>query len=182
MQNQFKPHIEASTNSAFEFANLAFSQVERLTALSVEQAKISAELAYDQAKSLMEVKDPTAAIELFKTQMETSTKSLAGYATTVLELGEEFQTEAATFVEGHFEEAHAKANKAINELLKNAPLGSEALVTAAKAAIDAANKAIAEAQTVAKKTTEMAKQGVAELKKHAPSAAPKTTGRRKARA
>ena len=66
--------------------------------------------------------------------------------------------------------------------MKNAPQGSEALVNAAKAAIDAANKAIAEAQTIAKKTTEMAKQGVAELKKHAPSAAPKTTGRRKARA
>ena len=58
----------------------------------------------------------------------------------------------------------------------------QAEIDAAKAAIDAANKAIAEAQTIAKKTTEMAKQGVAELKKHAPSAAPKASARRKARA
>ena len=162
--------------------NYAFDFFKKTPEAFFEDQCISAELAYDQAKSLMEVKDPTAAIELFKTQMETSTKSLAGYATTALELGEEFQTEAATFVEGHFEEAHASANKAISELLKNAPQGSEALVTAAKAAIDAANKAIAEAQTIAKKTTEMAKQGVAELKKHAPSAAPKASARRKARA
>jgi len=182
MQNQFQPHIEATTKTAFDFANLAFSQVERFTALSVEQAKISAELAYEQAQSLMEVKDPSAAIELFKTQLETSIKSLAGFAATALELSEEVQAETSAFTEGHFEQAHATANKAITELLKNAPQGSEVAVTAAKAAIDAANKAIVEAHAAAKKTTEMAKQGLAELKKHAPSAAPKASTRRKARA
>ncbi len=182
MQNQFKPHIEATNKAAFDFANLAFSQVERLTAMSVEQAKISAELAYEQAQALLEVKDPSAAIELFKSQLETSAKSLAGFATTAVELSEEIQAETSAFAEGHFEQAHANANKAINDLLKNAPQGSEAVVAAVKASIDAANKAISEAHATAKKTTEMAKQGLAELRKHAPAAAPKATTRRKARA
>ncbi len=182
MQNQFKPHIEATNKAAFDFANLAFSQVERLTAMSVEQAKISAELAYEQAQALLEVKDPSAAIELFKSQLETSAKSLAGFAPTAAELSEEIQAETSAFAEGHFEQAHANANKAINDLLKNAPQGSEAVVAAVKASIDAANKAISEAHATAKKTTEMAKQGLAELRKHAPAAAPKATTRRKARA
>ena len=182
MQDQIKSQIEASTKTAFDFANLAFSQVERFTALSVEQVKISAELAHEQAQALMEVKDPSAAIELFRTQMETQAKSLAGLATTVLEISEEFQSETSAFAEGHFEEAHAKTNKVISELLKNAPLGSEVAVTAAKAAIDAANKAIAEARTAATKTSEMAKQGLTELKKLTPTAAPKAAARRKARA
>lgn len=182
MQDQFKPHIEATNKAAFDFANLAFSQVERLTAMSVEQAKISAELAYEQAQALLEVKDPSAAIELFKSQLETSAKSLAGFATTAVELSEEIQAETSAFAEGHFEQAHANANKAINDLLKNAPQGSEAVVAAVKASIDAANKAIAEAHATAKKTTEMAKQGLSELKKLAPAAAPKATTRRKARA
>ena len=182
MQDKIKSQIEESTKATFEFANLAYSQFERLTALSVEQAKVSAELAYEQAQALMEVKDPSAAIELFKTQLETSVKSLAGLAATVLELTEEFQAETSTFAEGHFEHVHTTANKAIVELLKNAPQGSEVAVSAAKAAIDATNKAIAEARTAATKTSEMAKQGLSELKKLTPTAAPKAAARRKARA
>ena len=182
MQDKIKSQIEESTKTTFEFANLAYSQFERLTTLGVEQAKVSAELAYEQAQALMEVKDPSAAITLFNTQLETSVKSLAGLAATVLELMEEFHAETSAFAEGHFQEAHTKANKIISELLQNAPLGSEVAVTATKAAIDAANKAIAEARTAATKTSEMAKQGLAELKKLAPTAAPKVAARRKARA
>jgi hypothetical protein len=107
---------------------------------------------------------------------------LVGLAATVLELTEEFQAETSTFAEGHFEYVHTTANKAIAELLKNAPQGSEVAVSAAKAAIDAANKAIAEARTAATKTSEMAKQGLSELKKLTPTAAPKAAARRKARA
>jgi len=182
MQDKIKSQIEETSKTSFEFANLAFSQFERLTALSVEQAKVSAELAYEQAQALMEVKDPSAAIALFNAQLETSVKSLAGLAATVLELIEEFHAETSAFAEGHFEDVHATANKAIVELLKKAPLGSEVAVGAAKAAIDAANKAIAEARTAATKTSEMAKQGLAEFKKLAPTAAPKAAARRKARA
>jgi ElaB/YqjD/DUF883 family membrane-anchored ribosome-binding protein len=130
----------------------------------------------------MEVKDPAAALELFKSQLETSAKSLAGFSTTAFELSETFQSESAAFVEGHFSEVHANANKAIGELLKNAPQGSESAVTAVKAAIDATNKAIAEAHAAAKKSSALAKESLAEFKKHAPQAAAKAPVRRKARA
>ena len=45
MQNQVKPQVEASLKAAFDLANLSFSQVERLTQLTLEQAKVNAELA-----------------------------------------------------------------------------------------------------------------------------------------
>jgi hypothetical protein len=82
MQAQIKPQVEASVKAAFELANLSFSQVERLTELSLEQAKVNAELAQEQLASVLDVKDPAAALELLKSQLETSAKSLAGFAAT----------------------------------------------------------------------------------------------------
>ncbi len=169
MQNQIKPQVDATVKAALELANMSFSQVERATELALEQAKVSAELAQEQLAAVMEVKDPAAAIELFKAQLENSVKSLAGFA-------------ATAFAEGHFDQAHAAANKAINDNLKQAPEGSDAAVTAVKAAIAASNKALAEARKNAKKTAELAQEGIAKLKEHAPKAAAKAPVRRKARA
>jgi hypothetical protein len=182
MTNPIKPQIDASLQAAFELANITLAQVERVTELTLEQAKINAELAQAQLASTLEVKDPAAALELLKEQLEASTKSLAGFAATAFELGQEFQAEAAAFAEGHFDQAHAAANKAINENLKKAPEGSEAAVNAVKAAVDASNKALAEARKNAKKTAALAQEGIAKLKEHAPKAAAKAPARRRARA
>lgn len=181
MTNPIKPQIDASLQAAFELASISLAQVERVTELTLEQAKINAELAQEQLASSLEVKDPAAALELLKEQLEASAKSLAGFAATAFELGQEFQAEAAAYAEGHFDHAHAAANKALNENLKKAPEGSEAAVTAVKAAVEAGNKALAEARKNAKKTAALAQEGLAKLKEHAPKAA-KAPARRKARA
>ena len=181
MQNPIKPQVEASMQAAFELANLSFAQVERITELTLEQAKVNAELAQEQLASALEVKDPTAAIALLKDQLETSAKSLAGFAATAFELGQQFQAEATAFAEGHFDQAHTPTTKASNNNLQKAPHGSEAAVQAVKAAVDAGNKALAEARKNAKKTAELAQEGIAKLKEHAPKAA-KAPVRRKARA
>ena len=181
MQNPIKPQVDASLKAAFELANLSFNQIERTTELALEQAKVSAELAQEQLAAALEVKDPATVIELLKSQLETSAKSLAGFAATAFELSQEFQAEAAAFAEGHFDQAHAAANKALNDKLKQAPEGSEAAVNAVKAAVDASNKALAEARKNAKKTAALAQEGLAKLKEHAPKAT-KAPARRKARA
>ena len=54
-------------------------------------------------------------------------------------------------------------------------------MTAVKAAVDASNKAFAEVRKNAKKTAELAQEGLAKLKEHAPKAAAKAPARRKAR-
>jgi hypothetical protein len=181
MQNTIKPQVAASVQAAFELTNLSFAQVERLTELTLEQAKINSELAQEQLASVLEVKDPAQAIELLRTQLETSAKSLAGFAATAFELAQQFQTETTAFAEGHFDQAHAAANQALHDNLKKAPEGSEAAVQVVKAAVEASNKALAEARQNAKKTVELAQEGLAKLKPQAaqPSKAP---ARRKTRA
>lgn len=100
---------------------MSFSQVERATELALEQAKVNAELAQEQLAAVLDVKDPAAAIDLFKSQLENSVKSLTGFAATAFELSQEFHAEATAFAEGHFDQAHAAANKAIQDNLKHAP-------------------------------------------------------------
>lgn len=182
MNNAVKPQVEANLQAMFELASLSFSQVERITELQLEQAKISAELAHEQLNAALEVKDPAAALSLLKDQLETSTKSLAGFAATAFELAQEFQAEATEFAESHFDKGHAEVNKAITEGLKKAPQGSEAAVAAVKSAVEAGNKALNEARKAAKKSAEMAQESIAKLKEHAPKAAAKPAARRKARA
>jgi hypothetical protein len=88
MQEQIKSNVQASVQASYELANLSVSQVERLTEMSLAQAKLSAEMAQEQLEALFSIKDPSAAIELFKEQLEASTKSLAGFAATAFELSQ----------------------------------------------------------------------------------------------
>jgi hypothetical protein len=138
MQKQIKPQVDASMKAAFELANMSFTQLERVTELALEQARVNAELAQEQLATALEIKDPAAALELLKSQLEASAKSLAGFAATAFELSQEFHAEGTAFAEGHLDHAHAAANKALTDNLKKAPEGSEAAVTAVKAALDAA--------------------------------------------
>ena len=105
MQEHIKSNVQASVQASYELANLSVSQVERLTEMSLTQAKLSAEMAQEQLEALFSIKDPSAAIELFKEQLEASTKSLAGFAATAFELSQEFQAETSAFAESHFDKA-----------------------------------------------------------------------------
>ena len=180
MQKSIKPQMDASVNAAFELASMSFAQLERVTELALEQARANAEMAQEQLAAALEVKDPAAALEMLKNQLEASAKSLAGFAATAFELSQDFQAEGAAFAEGHFDHAHAAANKALAENLKKAPQGSEAAVTAVKAAVDASNKALDVARKNVKKSAELAQESMAKLKQHAPKAT-KAPARRKAR-
>ncbi|MFY8178501.1 MAG: phasin family protein [Limnohabitans sp.] len=186
MQNQFKPQMQASVDAAYEFANISFSQVERLTQLALEQSKINAALAQEHINAAVEIKDPAAAMELIKEQLDNSVKSFAGFAATAFELSQEFQAETTAFAEAHFDQAHNAATKALHDNLKQAPEGYQVAVAAVKSAIEAGNKAIAEARKTAKKSAEFAQESLAKLKEHAPKAAAKparaVASRRKTRA
>ena len=92
-------------------------------------------------------------------------------AASAFELSQEFQAELADLAETQFDAKQAEVNKLVADTLKNAPQGSEAAVAAVKQAMDAGNKAVAQARTAAKKSAELAKQGLEQLKANAPQAA-----------
>lgn len=168
---QLKPQIEASVGAAYEVANLALSQVERATELSLAQSKQNAAFAKSQLQAVTDLKDPAAVFQFVQHQLEASAKYAAGVAAAAFELSQEFQTELADLAETQFDAKHAEVNKLIVETLKNAPQGSEAAVAAVKQAVEAGNKAVAQARTAAKKSAELAKQGLEQLKASAPQAA-----------
>ena len=168
---QLKPQIEASVGAAYEVANLALSQVERATELSLAQSKQNAAFAKSQLQAVSDLKDPAAVFQFVQHQLEASAKYAAGVAAAAFELSQEFQTELADLAETQFDAKHAEVNKLIVETLKNAPQGSEAAVAAVKQAVEAGNKAVAQARTAAKKSAELAKQGLEQLKASAPQAA-----------
>jgi len=170
--NQLKPQIAANVDAAYEIANLALSQVERATQLAIEQSKQNAAFARGQFDAVSDIKDPAAVFQFVQSQLEASAKYAAGVAAEAFELSQAFQAELSEYAETHFDAKHAEVNKLIADTLKKAPEGSEAAVAAVKQAMDAGNKAVAEARKAAKKSAELAKQGLDQLKAKAPAAKP----------
>lgn len=121
-------------------------------------------------------------MELLKEQLETSTKSMAGFIATAFELSQEFQAETNAFAESHFDKVHSAATQTIQDKLKDAPEGSEVAVAAVKSAIESSNQAIAQARKTAKQSAAMAQESMAKLKELAPKATVKASARRKASA
>ena len=181
MTQHLKPHTDAAIQAAFQLTSLSIAHVERLSELSLEQVKANAEHAQAQLSSVLETKDPSAAIELLKANLENSASSLASFALAAYDLSQQFHQEASQLAEGHFDEAHAQAQKAIQEQLKHAPAGSEALVSVVKSAIDASNRAIHQARGHAQKSIELASESVNKIREHAPVSKAKTVTRRKAK-
>jgi len=174
MQNvaqQLKPQVAANLEASYEVANLALSQVQRASQLALEQSKQNAEFARAQLAAAEQLKDPAAVFQFVQGQLEASVKYAAGIAAEAFELSQEFQAELSDLAETRFDAKQAEVNKLIADTLKNAPQGSEAAVAAVKQAMDAGNKAVAQARTAAKKSAELAKQGLEQLKANAPQAA-----------
>lgn len=181
MQNAFeqiKPQVTANLETAYEVADLAISQIERATELSLALNKQSSAFAQSQVNAATELKDPAAIFQFIQSQLEASAKHAAAVAQEAFELGQQFQAEVSEFAESHFDAGHAEANKLIAQALKNAPQGSEAAVAAVKQAVEAGNKAVAETRKAAKQSAQMAKDNFEQLKAHAPVA--KKAARRRA--
>ena len=173
MQNAFdhiKPQVAANLETAYEVADLAISQIERATELSLALNKQNTAFSKEQVNAATELKDPAAVFQFVQAQLEASAKYAASVAQEAFELSQQFQAEVSEFAETHFDANHAEANKLIAQALQNAPQGSEAVVAAVKQAVEAGNKAVTEARKAAKQSAQLAKENFEQLKAHAPVA------------
>ena len=170
MQNMFPPQAALNMDGAYDISNLALSQVKRAAELAMSHSKHNAEFAREQLSAISEVKDPAAVFQILQSQLEAAAKHAASAAAEAFELSQAFQSELSNLAETSFESKQAAVNTLIAETLKKAPQGSEAAVAAVQQAVEAGNKAVAEARKVAKQMAALGKQNMDNLKKQAPAA------------
>lgn len=144
--------------------------LEKLTELNIQVAKASLEESTDAMKSLLDAKEPKAVVDYAMASGQPAVEKATAYAKHVYEIANETGTEIAKLLEKQFSEGNKQLHAAIDSMAKNAPAGSEGVVTFVKSAVTAANTAWDQVNKATKQVVELAEANMA-------AAASKTGGR-----
>jgi phasin family protein len=152
MMVQFNEQITALGKSqlenALKLAEISVQGFDRLAALQLNTAKSAFADGLKTTKQFSSVKDPIAT-----TLSQPAWEKAQAYARRVYEVAATTQAEVSALVEQQIGELNKSVVSALDTVLKNAPAGSEAAVTAVKSAIQSANAAY---ESVLKATKQVA--------------------------
>lgn len=160
--------LQKSALEAFHSATItSIEGLEKLAALNVQAAKASIEESTEALRSMSDVKDAKALADLASGTVQPATDKVTAYYKHVYEIANETGNELARLFEKQFAESNRQVYAAIDSLAKNAPAGSEGMVTLVKQAVSAANSAFDQVSKATKQAVELAEANI--------SAAAKTT-------
>lgn len=170
---QFLQIHKAAMDTFQAVALKSFEGFEKLAELNAQAAKASFEESSEQLKAVLAAKDPQAFADLAMNSAQPAADKFTAYAKHVYEIANETGTEIAKLFEKQFSEGNKQVNAAIDAMAKNAPAGSEGIVTFVKSAVSASNTAYDQVNKAAKQVVEMAKANFAAAGKTARPAAKK---------
>jgi phasin family protein len=174
-------HIEKS----IRFSNIALSGVERMFSLQLD---ITRDLLADNTstvKAFTEVKDVQGWVALQQQMVQPVIDKAMAVAKTAYEAASSTQAEMGQFVEEQVVDFNKSLVASLDKVVKQAPAGSEIIVSAVKTAVATAASAYdTVAKTAKKVTADFAEAGVvaAETSAKAAAGVAKTAGRKAAAA
>jgi len=136
---QFASLNKASFEMMHTAARVSMAGFERLAALNLQAARSSFEESADMMKSLFEVKDVKSLSELTTTSMQPAADKASAYAKHCYDIASETNAELARLVEKQMADGNKQLFAAIDSMARNAPAGSEGVMTLVKSAVSAAN-------------------------------------------
>lgn len=176
MTNPTEQIIAASKSNmeAFEAAvTKAFTGVEKLVELNMAASKAAVGESLSHAKAVMAVKTPEEFMSLqsgfFKPLAEKST----AYFQHIQSIATEGTADFTKDIEAKMAEAQKAFGASVDQLVKNAPAGSEAAVAAFQNALSQSQKAVESAQATIKKASATAQANFAAASKQATDLAKK---------
>jgi phasin family protein len=160
--------LQKSTFDTFQAVALkSFEGFEKLAELNLQAVKASVAESNEQLKTVLAVKDVKALSDLAAVNAQPSTEKATAYAKHVYEIANDTGTEIAKLIEKQFAESNKQLSAAIEALTKNAPAGSEGVVTFVKSAVTAANCAFDQVNKATKQVVEIAEANLAAATKTA---------------
>ncbi|HVL56413.1 MAG TPA: TIGR01841 family phasin [Burkholderiaceae bacterium] len=147
---------------------------EKLAELQMQAAKTSMEEGALQWKALFESRDPKGFADVALASAQPAADKVSAYARHVYEIATETNTEIAKIVERHIAESNKQLLSAIDSLGKNAPAGTEGLVTFVKSAVSNANSAWDQVNKATKQVVELTEANLAAATKNTVNAANRT--------
>jgi phasin family protein len=140
---------------------------EKLAELNIQAAKSSIEESAEQMKSLMSAKDAKSLTDWSMVSAQPAADKVGAYAKHLYDITSETGTEIARIVEKQFAESNKQLTASIDAMAKNAPAGTEGMVTLVKQAVSAANNAYEQVNKATKQAVEVAEANMAAAAKSA---------------
>lgn len=167
---QFAQMNKAALETFQTIALKSVESFEKLAELNIQATKVSLAESAEQMRALLNAKDPKAVADLAMNSAQPAADKAAAYAKHVYDIANETGTEIAKLFEKQIAESSKQLNTAIDALAKNAPAGSEGVVTFVKSAVSAANTAYDQVNKATKQAVELAEANIAAATKAAPRA------------
>ncbi len=165
--DQFVALQKSALQSFQAAAAKSFEGAERLAQLNLAAFRSTVEESAEQFKAAFEAKDPKALANLAAVSAQPAAEKATAYAKHVYEIASDVGGEIAKLMEKQFADSNRQMYAAIDAMSKNAPAGSEGVVTFMKSAVSAANSAYDQVQKATKQAVEMAEANFAAASKTA---------------
>jgi phasin family protein len=151
---------KAALESFQAVAAKSLEGAEKLAELNLAAFRSSLEESAEQFKAAFDAKDPKALANLAAVSAQPAAEKASAYTKQVYDIVNELSSEIAKLVERQIADSNRQLYAAIDEMAKNAPAGTEGLVTFMKSAVSAANNAYDQVNKATKQAVEIAQANV----------------------
>ncbi|WP_029049889.1 phasin family protein [Cupriavidus sp. amp6] len=134
----------------------ALEGFEKLVELNLQVVKTALSENLDGAKRALSANAPQELMEIQSSLVQPAGEKAVAYARQVYEITSETQKELAKAAKATVTEGSQKLRETVDDLVKNAPAGSESVVAMVKSAIAAADNAYESVEKAAAQVVEMA--------------------------
>ena len=182
-QDQFssatKANFEAQIALITTLTGKAFESVEKLVELNLSAAKTSMEETAVNARQLLTVKDPQSFIALSAEQAKPIAEKALAYGRHVASIASSAQAEFTRAAEEQIAETSRKMTALVDDVSKNAPAGSENVISMMKSVISNANAGYEQLTKTTKQAVQTLEANVTSATSQFSQAAEKATARAK---
>jgi len=152
-----KSHVDALNT----LGHSLFGATEKLVALNLAAAKAMMQDASEMSRTLLGARDAQELAALSSTLNQTTLEKLVGYSRNVYAIASGASAEFTKVLETQINDGNRKVTEILEIATKNAPAGSEPLVSMFKGAVAASNTAFDTATKTAKQAADWAESNFA---------------------
>ncbi len=180
-QDQFssatKANFEAQLALISMLTGKAFESVEKLVELNLTAAKSSLEESAVNVRQLMAAKDPQEFAALTTSQAKPNAEKALAYGRHIADIAAATQAEFTRAAEAQIAETSRKVTALVDDVSKNAPAGSENMISMMKSVISNANAGYEQLTKTTKQAVQTMEANVTAATAQFSQAAEKATAR-----
>jgi len=147
---------KAAVNSLVAAQTVVFGGFEKLVDLNMKVVKATLDEATARTQQSIEVKDAQEAVALASSLVQPGAEKVLAYSKHVFDIVSGVQAELTKLTETQVAEGRQQVSETVEQLVRNAPAGSEGAVSLLKSSLATANSAYDSLSKAAKQAAEVA--------------------------